>query len=90
LIRAQAWRFPRIGESGTLTVVREDAPDKYSWWKMVANEERRANHGTRPEKTHTLYLPTADMVPPGPQGKKVAHRETGTMELLIVRSNLRV
>jgi hypothetical protein len=34
-------------------------------------------------KTHTLYLPSAEMIPPGP-GQKWPSPKPGTMNLLIV------
>jgi YVTN family beta-propeller protein len=74
--------FSSNGESGTLTVVHEDAPDKYSVVENVATK-KGARTMALDLKTHTLYLPTADMIPPA-AGQKWPTVKPGTMELLIV------
>jgi len=74
--------FSSNGESGTLTVVHEDSPDKYSVMENVATK-KGARTMALDLKTHTLYLPAADMIPPA-AGQKWPTVKPGTMELLIV------
>ena len=74
--------FSSNGESGTLTIVHEDAPDKYSIVENVATK-KGARTMALDLKTHTLYLPTAEMIPPA-AGQKWPTVKPGTMELLIV------
>src|SRR5260370_16868516 len=57
--------FSSNGESGTLTVVHEDAPDKYS---VVENVPTKKNPPTTPLhlNPHTLSLPPPQLIPPPP------------------------
>jgi DNA-binding beta-propeller fold protein YncE len=74
--------FSSNGESGTLTVVHEDAPDKYSVVENVPTE-KGARTMSLDLKTHTFYLPAAEMIPPA-AGQKWPSVKPGTMHLLIV------
>jgi len=74
--------FSSNGESGTLTVVHQDAADKYSVVENVATK-KGARTMALDLKSHALYLPTADMIPPA-AGQKWPTVKPGTMELLIV------
>jgi YVTN family beta-propeller protein len=74
--------FSSNGESGTLTVIHEDAPDNYSVVDNVPTK-KSARTMALDLKTHTLYLPAAEMVPPGP-GQKWPSVKPGTLSLLIV------
>ena len=74
--------FSSNGESGTLTIIHEDGPDKYSVVENVATR-KSARTMALDLKTHNLFLPSADMIPPGP-GQKWPSVKPGTMELLIV------
>ena len=74
--------FSSNGESGTLTVVHEDAPDKYSVAENVPTEKGARTLALDP-KTHTLYLPAAEMIPPA-AGQKWPSVKPGTMHLLVV------
>ena len=74
--------FSSNGQSGTLTVVHEDTPDKYSLVENVVTK-KSARTMALDLKTHTLYLPAADMIPPA-AGQKWPTVKPGTMELLIV------
>src|SRR6266403_1147466 len=74
--------FSSNGESGTLTVVHEDAPDKYSVVENVPTK-KSARTMALDLKMHTLYLPSADLIPPA-AGQKRPSVKPGTMELLIV------
>ena len=61
--------FSSNGE-GTLTVIREESPEKF---RVVANvaTKRGARTLALDAKTHNIYLPTADFepLPPGQQGR---------------------
>ena len=74
--------FSSNGESGTLTVVHQDAPDRYSLVENVPTE-KGARTLAVDLKTHTLYLPTAEIIPP-PAGQQRPSVKPGTMHLLIV------
>lgn len=74
--------FSSNGESGTLTVIHEDAPDKYSVVENVPTKEG-ARTLALDRTTHTLYLPAAEMIPPA-AGQKWPSVKPGTMHLLIV------
>jgi len=74
--------FSSNGEAGTLTVIHEDAPDKYSVVENVPTE-KSARTEALDLKTHTLYLPAAEMIPPA-AGQKWPSVKPGTMHLLIV------
>jgi YVTN family beta-propeller protein len=76
------YAFSSNGESGTLTVVHEDGADKYSVVDNVATK-RSARTMALDLKTHSLYLPAADLIPPV-AGQKWPTVKPGTMELLIV------
>ncbi len=72
---------------GTLTVVHEDSPDKYT---VVDNVEtaRGARTMELDETTHTVYLVTADFGPPPPATKENPHPRPsmvpGSFKLLVV------
>ena len=74
--------FSSNGESGTLTVIHEDAPDNYSVVENVPTK-KSARTMALDLKTHTLYLPAAEMIPPGP-GQRWPSVKPGTLNLLIV------
>jgi YVTN family beta-propeller protein len=74
--------FSSNGESGTLTVVHQDSADKYSIVDNVTTKQGARTMALDP-KTHNLFLPTADMIPPGP-GQKWPKPKPGTLELLYV------
>ncbi|HET7108158.1 MAG TPA: hypothetical protein VFI38_15200 [Candidatus Acidoferrum sp.] len=74
--------FSSNGESGTLTVVHEVAGDKYSVVENVATK-KGARTMALDLKTHSLYLPAADMIPPA-AGQKWPTVKPGTLELLVV------
>ena len=78
--------FSSNGE-GTLTVIHQDGPDRYTTLEQVPTKR-----GTRTmaldEKTHRLYLPTADFSPaPAPTPETPRPRPivvAGTFQLLVV------
>lgn len=74
--------FSSNGETGTLTVIHEDSADKYTVVENVPTK-KGARTLALDLKTHTLFLPAAEMVPPGP-GQKWPSVKPGTMNLLSV------
>jgi DNA-binding beta-propeller fold protein YncE len=72
---------------GTLTVVHEDSPDKYTVVETVATEPG-ARTMALDEATHTIYLPTADFGPPPAPTKENLHPRRsivdGTFRILVV------
>lgn len=74
--------FSSNGETGTLTVIHEDAPDKYAVVENVTTE-KGARTMALDLKTHVLYLPAAEMIPPA-AGQKWPTVKPGTMHLIIV------
>jgi YVTN family beta-propeller protein len=57
--------FASNGQSGTLTVVHEDAPDKFSVVENVATQRGARTMALDP-KSHEVYLVTADFAPAPP------------------------
>jgi DNA-binding beta-propeller fold protein YncE len=74
--------FSSNGETGTLTVIHEDAPDKYSVVDDVATK-KSARTMALDGKTHNIFLPAADMIPPA-AGQKWPSVKPGTLELLLL------
>jgi DNA-binding beta-propeller fold protein YncE len=70
--------FTSNGDTETLTVVREDSPDKYSIVENVKTAEGARTMEVDP-KTHNIYLVTAKLVPSKPYPKPAP----GTVKLLI-------
>jgi YVTN family beta-propeller protein len=70
--------FSSNGDSETLTVVREDSPDKYAVVENVKTAEGARTMEVDP-KTHNVYLVTAKLVPSKPYPKPAP----GTVQLLI-------
>src|SRR6266851_1164919 len=70
--------FSSNGDSGTLTVVHEDTPDKYTVVENVKTGEGARTMEVDP-KTHNVYLMTAKFVEAKPYPKPVP----GTLRLLI-------
>ena len=61
--------FASNGMSATLTVVHEDAPDKFSVVENVATERGARTMALDP-KSHEVYLVTADFVPAPPSANE--------------------
>jgi DNA-binding beta-propeller fold protein YncE len=76
------YAFSSNGETGTLTVVHEDSPDNYTVVDNVPTKQS-ARTMALDLKTGTIYLPSAEMIPPGP-GQKWPSPKPGTLNLLIV------
>ena len=67
---------------GTLTVVKQDGPDKYSVMENVPTKTGARTMGLD-LKTHQVVLPTADMIPPK-EGERRPTMKPGTFVLVIV------
>jgi DNA-binding beta-propeller fold protein YncE len=76
------YAFSSNGESGTLTVIHQDSADNYSVAENVPTK-KGARTMALDAKTHNIFLPTAEMIPPGP-GQKWPTPKPGTFELLLV------
>jgi hypothetical protein len=83
-------RFPLAFSSnrdGTLTVIRQDAPDRYSVAGTVETA-RGARNMTLDPRTHRIYLVTAEMGPPPSPTPENPHPrpsvQPGTFRLLVV------
>jgi DNA-binding beta-propeller fold protein YncE len=72
---------------GTLTVIREDSPDKYRVMENIATQ-KGARTLALDDKTHRIYLVSADFgPPPAPTAERPRPRPSivpGTFSLLIV------
>jgi DNA-binding beta-propeller fold protein YncE len=76
------YAFSSNGETGTLTVIHQDSPDSYS---VVDNLPTKVSARTMAldTKTGTIYLPSAEMLPPA-VGQKWPSVKPGTLNLLVV------
>ncbi len=73
--------FASNGE-GTLTVVHEDSPDKFTVLENVPTKRSARTMG--PDlKTHNIFLPAADFDPPAP-GERRGKMKPGSFVLLVV------
>jgi hypothetical protein len=77
---ATNYAFSSNGETGTLTVINEDAPDKYSVVDNVATK-KSARTMALDGKTHNIFLPAADLIPPE-AGQRWPSVKPGTLQLL--------
>lgn len=73
--------FSSNGE-GTLTVVHEDSPDKFTVVENVPTK-RSARTMTVDFKTHNVFLPAADFDPPAP-GERRGKMKPGSFVILVV------
>ena len=78
---ATGYAFSSNGEAGTLTVVKVESPDKYS---VVENAPTKESARTMALdlKTHNIFLPAADMIPPA-KGERWPSIKPGTFVLLV-------
>jgi DNA-binding beta-propeller fold protein YncE len=74
------YAFASNGE-GTLTVVREESPDKYSVVENVATK-KTARTMALDMKTHKIFLPAAEFDPPAP-GERRGKMKPGTFVVLV-------
>src|SRR6266404_6242691 len=80
---ATGYAFSSNGE-GTLTVVHEDSPDKYSVVEGVATKRSARTMGLD-LKTHNIFLPAAEFDPPAP-GERRGKMKPGSFVVLVVSS----
>jgi hypothetical protein len=73
--------FASNGE-GTLTVIHEDSPDKFTVIDTVPTKRSARTMGLD-LKTHNLFLPTADFDPPAP-GERRGKMKPGSFAILVV------
>ena len=73
--------FASNGE-GKLTVIKQESPDQYSVLENVPTQKSARTMGLD-LKTHTVFLPAADMIPPK-EGEHWPSPKPGTFVLLIV------
>jgi len=74
--------FSSNGQAGTLTVVREDSPDKFNVVENVATKKSARTMGLD-LKTHNLFLPAAEFDPPA-EGERRPKMKPGTMVIVVV------
>jgi len=78
---ATSYVFASNGE-GTLTVVHEDSPDKYTVTENVPTKRSARTMGLD-LKTHNILLPAADFDPPAP-GERRGKMKPGSFVILVV------
>jgi DNA-binding beta-propeller fold protein YncE len=79
---ARKLAFSSNGRDGTLTVVRQEGPDKYSVAETVSTE-RSARTMALDHKTHKIYVAAAKLGPPKPPSRYPSV-VPGTFHLLVV------
>ena len=67
---------------GTLTVVHEDSPDKFTVVENVATKRTARTMGLD-LKTHNIFLPSAEFEPPAP-GERRGKMKPGSFAILVV------
>jgi hypothetical protein len=67
---------------GTLTVVHEDSPDKFTVMDSISTKRSARTMGLD-LKTHNLFLPAADFDPPAP-GERRGKMKPGSFVILVV------
>lgn len=75
--------FSSNGKSGTLTVVHEDAPDKFTVVEDVPTK-KSARTMALDTKTHNIFLPVAEFEAVTPQGERRPPMKPGTFGVLLV------
>jgi DNA-binding beta-propeller fold protein YncE len=80
---ATGYAFASNGE-GTLTVVHEDSPDKYTVVESVATKRSARTMGLD-LKTHNIFLPAAEFDAPAP-GERRGKMKPGSFVVLVVSS----
>jgi hypothetical protein len=74
--------FSSNGQAGTLTVVHEDSPDKFTVVENVPTKKSARTMGLD-LKTHNIFLPAADFDPPA-EGERRPKMKPGSMVFLVV------
>ena len=75
--------FSSNGESGDLTVIHEDSPDKYTVVDTVPTK-KYARTMAIDFKTHNIFLPIAEFEPVAPKGDEEPPMKPNTFEVLLV------
>jgi DNA-binding beta-propeller fold protein YncE len=74
--------FASNGQSGTLTVVHEDSPDKFTVVENVPTKRSARTMGLD-LKTHNIFLSSADFDPPAP-GERRGKMKPGSFAIIVV------
>jgi YVTN family beta-propeller protein len=75
--------FSSNGESGDLTVIHEESPDKYTRVDTVPTK-KYARTMALDLKTHNIFLPIAEFEPVAPKGEEEPPMKPNTFGLLLV------
>jgi DNA-binding beta-propeller fold protein YncE len=75
--------FSSNGESGDLTVIHEDSPDKYTVVENVPTRKYARTMAIDP-KTHNIFLPIAEFEPVTPKGEEEPPMKPNTFGVLLV------
>lgn len=75
--------FSSNGESGDLTFIHEDSPDKYSVIDTVPTK-KYARTMAIDSKTHNIFLPIADFEPVAPKGEEEPPMKANSFGVLLV------
>lgn len=75
--------FSSNGESGDLTVIHEDSPDKYTVLETVPTK-KYARTMAIDLKTHNIFLPIAEFEPVAPKGEEEPPMKPNSFGLLLV------
>jgi DNA-binding beta-propeller fold protein YncE len=75
--------FSSNGESGDLTVIHEDSPDKYTVVENVPTK-KYARTMAIDDKTHSIFLPIADFEPVAPKSEAEPPMKPNTFGVLLV------
>jgi YVTN family beta-propeller protein len=75
--------FSSNGESGDLTVIHEDSPDKYTVIDTIPTK-KYARTMAIDLKTHNIFLPLAEFEPVAPKGEEEPPMKPNTFGLLLV------
>ena len=79
---ATQFAFSSNGGSGTLTVIHEDSPDKYTVVEDVPTK-KYARTMAVDLKTHNIFLPVAEFEAVTPQGERRPPMKPGTFQVLM-------
>jgi DNA-binding beta-propeller fold protein YncE len=81
---ATGFAFSSNGQDGTLTVVREDSPDKYSVVENVSTKKSARTMGLD-LKTHNVFLPAADFDAPAAGERRGKMKPESFVVLMVSR-----
>ncbi len=75
--------FSSNGESGTLTVIHQDSPDKYTVLENVPTK-KYARTMAIDENTHNIFIPYSEFEPVAPKGEEEPPMKPNTFGVLVV------